>query len=86
MKHEFSEQTVKWIENCLNGWAQRMVISGMKTSWRPISFLNKGKMKILLFLKECRIPVTFTESDLLSQTFGYNQPKDGYSERHVVES
>lgn len=51
MKHEFSEQTVKWIENCLNGWAQRMVFSGMNTNWRPISFWNEGEMKILPFLE-----------------------------------
>ncbi|GAB0179152.1 mitochondrial enolase superfamily member 1 [Grus japonensis] len=30
-----NEQTVRWIENWLNGWIQRIVISGTKSSWRP---------------------------------------------------
>ena len=86
MKYGLDEQRVKWTENWLNGWAQRMVISGMKSSWRPISFLNECRMGILRFLKECRILVTFTESNLLSQTLGNTQPKNGYSERNAVES
>jgi len=31
------EWTVKWIENWLNGRAQRVVISGVKSSWRPVA-------------------------------------------------
>ncbi|KAK4832042.1 hypothetical protein QYF61_020557 [Mycteria americana] len=31
------EQTVRWIENWLNGWSQRVVISGTKSSWRPVT-------------------------------------------------
>ena len=31
------EQTMRWIENCLNGRAQRVVISGMESSWRPVT-------------------------------------------------
>jgi len=31
------EQTVRWIENWLNGWAQRIVISSMKSSWGPVT-------------------------------------------------
>ncbi|KAK4806776.1 hypothetical protein QYF61_005572 [Mycteria americana] len=31
------EQTVRWIENWLNGWAQRVVISGTKCSWRQVT-------------------------------------------------
>lgn len=26
-----------WIENCLNGQAQRVVISILKSSWRPVT-------------------------------------------------
>lgn len=29
-------QTARWFENCLNGWAQRVVVSGTKSSWRPV--------------------------------------------------
>ncbi|RMC20488.1 hypothetical protein DUI87_01338 [Hirundo rustica rustica] len=37
------EQTVRWIENWLNGWAQRVVISGTNCSWTPmISCVPKG--------------------------------------------
>ena len=28
---------MRWIENCLNGRAQSVVISGMKSSWRPVT-------------------------------------------------
>lgn len=31
------EQRVKWIENCLNGQAQRVSISGTKSSWRLVT-------------------------------------------------
>jgi len=31
------EQTVRWIENWLNGRAQRVVISGAEPSWRPVA-------------------------------------------------
>jgi len=31
------EQTVRWIENWLNVWAWRVMISGTKASWRPIA-------------------------------------------------
>ncbi|KAK4810736.1 hypothetical protein QYF61_007710 [Mycteria americana] len=31
------EQTVRWIENWLNGWAQRVVVSGTKSSRRPVT-------------------------------------------------
>ncbi|GAB0177371.1 mitochondrial enolase superfamily member 1 [Grus japonensis] len=31
------EWTVRWIENWLNGRAQRVVISGAESSWRPVS-------------------------------------------------
>jgi len=32
MKYSLDEQTVKWIENWLNDWARRVVISGMKST------------------------------------------------------
>ncbi|KAK4819160.1 hypothetical protein QYF61_025975 [Mycteria americana] len=31
------EEIVRWIENWLNGWAQGVVTSGMKSSWRPVT-------------------------------------------------
>ncbi|GAB0207739.1 mitochondrial enolase superfamily member 1 [Grus japonensis] len=31
------EWTVRWVENLLNGIAQRVVISGAESSWRPVS-------------------------------------------------
>ena len=31
------KQTVRWIENWLNGQAQRVVISGTKSRWRPVT-------------------------------------------------
>ncbi|GAB0208405.1 mitochondrial enolase superfamily member 1 [Grus japonensis] len=31
------EWTVRWVENWLNGRAQRVVISGAESSWRPVS-------------------------------------------------
>jgi len=30
------EWTVRWIENCLNGRAQRVVISSSESIWRPV--------------------------------------------------
>ncbi|KAK4806791.1 hypothetical protein QYF61_005587 [Mycteria americana] len=37
MKYGLDEQTVRWIENWLNGWAQRVAISGTKSSWIPVT-------------------------------------------------
>jgi len=31
------EWTARWIENWLNGRAQRVVISGAESSWRPVT-------------------------------------------------
>jgi len=36
-KYELDEWSVKWIENWLNGRAQRVVISGSESSWRPVT-------------------------------------------------
>ncbi|KAK4806985.1 LOW QUALITY PROTEIN: hypothetical protein QYF61_000314 [Mycteria americana] len=37
LKYGLDEQTVGWVENWLNSWAQRVVIGGMKSSWRPVT-------------------------------------------------
>ena len=31
------EQRMRWTENWLNGWAPRVVLDGMKSSWRPVT-------------------------------------------------
>ncbi|GAB0210329.1 mitochondrial enolase superfamily member 1 [Grus japonensis] len=36
-KCELDEWTVRWVENWLNGRAQRVVISSAESSWRPVS-------------------------------------------------
>ncbi|GAB0205041.1 mitochondrial enolase superfamily member 1 [Grus japonensis] len=36
-KCELDEWTVRWVDNWLNGRAQRVVISGTESSWRPVS-------------------------------------------------
>ncbi|GAB0208993.1 mitochondrial enolase superfamily member 1 [Grus japonensis] len=36
-KRELDEWTVRWVENWLNGRAQRVVISGAESSWRPVA-------------------------------------------------
>ncbi|GAB0208323.1 mitochondrial enolase superfamily member 1 [Grus japonensis] len=36
-KRGLDEWTVRWIENWLNGRAQRVVISGAESSWRPVA-------------------------------------------------
>ncbi|KAK4806885.1 hypothetical protein QYF61_012606 [Mycteria americana] len=41
MKYGLDEQTVRWAENWMNGRAQRVVISGTKSSWRPV-MINCG--------------------------------------------
>ena len=55
LKHGLDEQTVRWIENWLNGQALRVVISNAKSTW--ISFYDKvthlvdeGKVVDVVFL------------------------------------
>ncbi|GAB0186845.1 mitochondrial enolase superfamily member 1 [Grus japonensis] len=36
MKYGLDKQTVRWTENWLNGWSQRVVTSNTKSSWRPV--------------------------------------------------
>jgi len=36
MKDMLDEQTVRWIENWLDGWVQRLAMGGMKCSWGPV--------------------------------------------------
>ena len=37
MVYGLDGQTVRWTENCLKGWAQRVVISGGKSCRRPVT-------------------------------------------------
>ncbi|KAK4815920.1 hypothetical protein QYF61_010177 [Mycteria americana] len=37
LMYGLDEQAGRWIENWLNGWALRVVISGPKSSWRPVT-------------------------------------------------
>jgi len=37
LMQRLDEQTVKWPENWLNSQAQRVIISGRKSSWRPVT-------------------------------------------------
>ena len=37
MKYRSEKWTVRWTENWLNCRAQTIVISGMKSSWRPVT-------------------------------------------------
>lgn len=37
VKYGLGEQVVSWIENWLNGQAQRVVMSGAKCIWRPVT-------------------------------------------------
>lgn len=31
------EQVLRWVENCLNGWIQSVVVSGTRSSRRPVT-------------------------------------------------
>ncbi|CAM5115775.1 unnamed protein product [Eretmochelys imbricata] len=36
-KYGLDEWTIRWIESCLDHWAQRVVINGSMSSWQPVS-------------------------------------------------
>jgi len=37
LMYGLGEQTARWTENWLNGWAQRVVLSSANSSWRPVT-------------------------------------------------
>ncbi|GAB0178721.1 hypothetical protein GRJ2_000337400 [Grus japonensis] len=37
LQYGLDEQTMRWTENCLNGQAHTVVISGTKSRWRPVT-------------------------------------------------
>lgn len=51
MKCWLDEQTVRCTENWLNNWAQRVVINGIKSSWRSVinSVPQRSILNLILF-------------------------------------
>ncbi|KAK4810509.1 hypothetical protein QYF61_004289 [Mycteria americana] len=35
--HGLDRCTLRWVKNCLDGWAQRVVVNGGYSSWRPVT-------------------------------------------------
>ncbi|GAB0205013.1 mitochondrial enolase superfamily member 1 [Grus japonensis] len=33
--HGLDRHMLRWVKNCLDGWAQRAVVNGVKSSWQP---------------------------------------------------
>lgn len=63
MKFRLDEQTVRKIENWLNGQAQRVLISGLEHHWRPVtcslpqgSVLNPMLFNFLICIMGYKVP------------------------------
>uniref|UniRef100_A0A8C3D114 Reverse transcriptase domain-containing protein n=1 Tax=Cairina moschata TaxID=8855 RepID=A0A8C3D114_CAIMO len=35
--HGLDSRTLRWVKNCLDSWAQRVVVNGVKSSWRLVT-------------------------------------------------
>ena len=35
--HGLDGHTLCWVKHCLDGWAQSIVVSGVESSWRPVT-------------------------------------------------
>ncbi|KAK4807164.1 hypothetical protein QYF61_024284 [Mycteria americana] len=35
--HGLDGRTLRWVKNWLDGWAQRVVVNGVKSTWRPVT-------------------------------------------------
>ncbi|NWU05831.1 PO23 protein, partial [Cephalopterus ornatus] len=35
--HGLERGTLCWVRNCLEGWAQRVLVNGAASSWRPVT-------------------------------------------------
>ncbi|PKU44044.1 rna-directed dna polymerase from mobile element jockey- hypothetical protein [Limosa lapponica baueri] len=53
LKYGLDEQPGRWVENWLNDQAQRMVISGTKSSWKPVtSNVPWGLILFIIFIND----------------------------------
>jgi len=50
-KYRLNKWKVRWIENCLNSWAQRLLIHGAQSSWRQVTsgVLQRLILGLILF-------------------------------------
>ncbi|RMC20263.1 hypothetical protein DUI87_01109 [Hirundo rustica rustica] len=83
--HGLDRCTLCWVKNWLDGWAQRVVVNGVASSWRPVtSDVPKGILELLtcpagagyLSFKP-RQRFNKTECQILQ--FGQNNPLQHYS-------